>query len=102
MSMFGKMSVGVRRADATPKIMINSAITMNVYGRQSASLTMPIMMAAWGSLPQIPSSFGEPCGAGQHEERNGKYSRSHLIAGRQPRLGGHHDRHDRNGPCVAD
>jgi hypothetical protein len=26
----GKMSVGVRRADATPKIMISSAITMKV------------------------------------------------------------------------
>jgi hypothetical protein len=31
--MFGKMSVGVRRADETPKIMISKAITMKVYGR---------------------------------------------------------------------
>src|ERR1700681_3201596 len=98
--MFGKMSVGVRRADATPKIMISSAITTNVYGRRSASLTMPTMITSWGSFPQVPSSFREPCSAGQHEERNGKHSRSQLIAGRQARLAGHHDRHDRNGPCV--
>jgi hypothetical protein len=30
MLMFGKMSIGVRSADATPKIMINSAMTMKV------------------------------------------------------------------------
>src|SRR5712671_8036751 len=42
--MFGKMSVGVRRAEATPKIMISNAITMKVYGRRSASLTMPTIM----------------------------------------------------------
>jgi hypothetical protein len=30
MSMLGKMSVGVRRADATPKIMISIAMTMKV------------------------------------------------------------------------
>jgi len=42
--MLGKMSIGVRRADPTPKIMISSAITMNVYGRRSASLTTPIMV----------------------------------------------------------
>src|SRR3979490_2613210 len=102
MSMFGKISVGVRRADATPKIMINSAITMNVYGRLSASLTMPIMIASWGSFPQVHSFFGEPCSAGQHEWRNGKCSRVPLIGGHQPSLGGHHDRHDHNGARVAE
>src|SRR5437764_12557928 len=49
MLMLGKMSVGVRSADATPKIMINNAITIKVYGRRSASLTMPtiILRAPW-------------------------------------------------------
>src|SRR5882757_7027389 len=40
------MSVGVRKADATPKIMISRAMTMKVYGRRSASLTMPIMVVS--------------------------------------------------------
>jgi hypothetical protein len=31
--MFGKISVGVRRADETPKIMISRAMTTKVYGR---------------------------------------------------------------------
>jgi hypothetical protein len=35
--MFGKMSVGVRNADAVPKIKISTAMTMNVYGRRKAS-----------------------------------------------------------------
>src|SRR5689334_8252971 len=49
MLMLGKMSVGVRRADATPTIMISSAMTTKVYGRRSASLTMPITASslAW-------------------------------------------------------
>jgi hypothetical protein len=41
--MFGKMSVGVRKAEAVPKIRINTAMTMNVYGLRKASLTIPIM-----------------------------------------------------------
>src|SRR3984893_9168144 len=44
--MLGKMSIGVRTADPTPKIMISSAITMKVYGRRSASLTIPIIFAS--------------------------------------------------------
>src|SRR6202171_3012323 len=55
--MFGKMSVGVRRADATPKIMIKSAMTMKVYGRRSASLTMPIIIASRQNLHQIRHRF---------------------------------------------
>jgi hypothetical protein len=43
MLMFGKMSVGVRRADAAPKIRISNAMTRKVYGRRNAILTMPIM-----------------------------------------------------------
>src|SRR3954452_17962219 len=53
MLMLGKMSVGVRSAEATPKIMISNAITTKVYGRRSASLTMPTMCSSsWtGGLP---------------------------------------------------
>ena len=40
MSMFGKMSVGVRRMLATPSITIRTAITMNVYGRRRARRTI--------------------------------------------------------------
>src|SRR6202521_583836 len=43
MLMFGKMSVGVRRADAVPKIRISTAMTTNVYGRRKASRTIPII-----------------------------------------------------------
>jgi hypothetical protein len=43
MLMFGKMSVGVRKADAVPNIRIRRAITMNVYGRRKASRTIPII-----------------------------------------------------------
>src|SRR4051794_28456008 len=43
MLMFGKMSVGVRKADAVPKIRISSAMTTNVYGRRKASRTIPII-----------------------------------------------------------
>jgi hypothetical protein len=43
MLMFGKMSVGVRRAAVVPKIRINSAMTTNVYGRRRASRTIPII-----------------------------------------------------------
>src|SRR5438132_10452584 len=43
MLMFGKMSVGVRKADAVPKIRISTAMTMNVYGRRKASRTIPII-----------------------------------------------------------
>src|SRR6202050_2656667 len=38
--MFGKMSVGVRRIENTPRSMITMASTMKVYGRCSASLTI--------------------------------------------------------------
>src|SRR6202022_1482390 len=48
MLMFGKMSVGVRKADAVPKIRISTAMTMNVYGRRKASRTIPII----GVLPR--------------------------------------------------
>src|SRR3954469_21412978 len=53
MLMLGNISVGVRSAEATPKIMISSAITTKVYGRRSASLTMPTMCSSsWtGGLP---------------------------------------------------
>src|SRR5882757_2269466 len=43
MLMFGKMSVGVRSADAVPKIRISTAMTTNVYGRRKASRTIPSM-----------------------------------------------------------
>src|SRR6267143_2071626 len=43
MLMFGKMSVGVRSADAVPKIRISTAMTTNVYGRRKASRTIPII-----------------------------------------------------------
>jgi hypothetical protein len=53
MLMFGKMSVGVRKAEAVPKIRISTAMTMNVYGRRKASRTIPII----GVLPRerVPS-----------------------------------------------
>ena len=38
--MFGKMSVGVRIAERTPKMPIRIAMTTNVYGRFSANLTI--------------------------------------------------------------
>ncbi len=43
MLMFGKMSVGVRKAEAVPKIRISTAMTMNVYGRRKANRTIPII-----------------------------------------------------------
>src|SRR3954465_2179410 len=36
----GKMSFGMRRIDTMPSSTINSAMTTNVYGRLSASLTI--------------------------------------------------------------
>src|SRR5258708_1925463 len=63
MSMLGKISVGVRNAEATPKIMISTAMTMKVYGRRSASLTIPIMM---GPL------LGESCSARRDDKRRQK------------------------------
>ena len=45
MSMFGKMSVGVRRITSGPMISISSDSTTNVYGRRSASLTIHIDFA---------------------------------------------------------
>src|SRR5438552_15668581 len=42
MSISGKMSVGVFLIDTTPSSKISSAITTNVYGRLSASLTIHI------------------------------------------------------------
>src|SRR3954463_10590575 len=36
----GKMSLGMRRIDTIPSSTINSAMTTNVYGRLSASLTI--------------------------------------------------------------
>src|SRR5712671_2827360 len=43
MLMLGKMSVGVRNAEAVPKIRISTAMTTNVYGRRKASRTIPSM-----------------------------------------------------------
>src|SRR5712672_3594628 len=43
MLMFGKISVGVRSADAVPKIRISTAMTINVYGRRRARRTTPII-----------------------------------------------------------
>src|SRR4029077_15135317 len=42
MSISGKISVGVFLIDTTPSSNIKSAITTNVYGRRSASLTIHI------------------------------------------------------------
>jgi hypothetical protein len=41
--IFGKISVGVRNADSVPKIRIRIAMTTNVYGRESASLTIAVI-----------------------------------------------------------
>src|SRR5467141_2271678 len=57
--MLGKMSIGVRRADPTPKIMISSAITMKVYGRRSASLTIPIMIGSRHQRAEKVPSLGK-------------------------------------------
>src|SRR5258705_13982458 len=53
MLMFGKMSVGVRKAEAVPKIRISTTMTMNVYGRRKASRTIPI--TAFSHLNGFPS-----------------------------------------------
>ena len=45
MRMFGKMSVGVRMIESTPKIRMSNASTMNVYGRRRAIFTIPSMQA---------------------------------------------------------
>src|SRR5438132_1699535 len=42
MSMAGRMSERMRRADSQPAIMIKSENTATVYGRRSASLTIHI------------------------------------------------------------
>jgi hypothetical protein len=47
-SMFGKMSIGVRSAARAPMIAIIAAITMNVYGFESAMRTSAIMMSPKG------------------------------------------------------
>src|SRR5437879_2976041 len=43
MSIFGKMSVGVRRIESTPMIRMRMDNTTNVYGRLSASATIHII-----------------------------------------------------------
>src|SRR6267143_5704127 len=50
MSISGKMSVGVFLMDATPSNKMSSAITTNVYGRRSASLTIHITPERVGRL----------------------------------------------------
>ncbi len=45
--MSGKMSTGVVRIEATPRIKIKIAMTTNVYGRLSASLTIHIVFASF-------------------------------------------------------
>src|SRR5258707_10201517 len=100
--MFGKMSVGGLSAEATPKIMMSSAMTMKVYGRRSASLTMPIMIASRPCLPRIRSSLRQPCGAGQHQRRHGERSHGRPAVGDQQQLGGHDDRDDGDGGQIAE
>src|SRR6202795_220652 len=56
-SMFGKMSVGVRKIDSVPKSKIRIASTTNVYGRLSAILTIhmihvPDLSVQLGRTPQ--------------------------------------------------
>src|SRR3982074_1191185 len=98
MLMLGKVSVGVRSADTTPKIMISIAMTTNVYGRRSASLTMPIIVASWSHR----SPRGEPGRAGEHKRRHGERRHGHLTGCREQALGDHDDDHDRNGAGVAE
>src|SRR3569833_2052295 len=47
MPILGKMSVGVRMAASGPKIRIIRAMTMNVYGRSSATFTSQVMGRAF-------------------------------------------------------
>src|SRR6266404_5001063 len=44
MSTTGKISTGVRTIDSKPRIRISIDITMNVYGRLSASRTIHILL----------------------------------------------------------
>src|SRR6267142_1867179 len=96
MLMLGKMSVGVRSAAARPKIIMRSAMTTKVYGRRSASLTIPIMAASWCHSPR-----SEPGRAGQHKRWNDEPCRSRLIDGDKEHLSGQDQSHDRDGGGVA-
>src|ERR1700722_12087909 len=69
MLMFGKMSVGVRRAAVVPKIRINSAMTTKVYGRRNASRTIPIMTFL---LRHRVCSYCPPSGEGGFDSASGE------------------------------
>lgn len=55
MSMFGKISVGMRMTASGPRMKSSTASTMKVYGRRSASLTIHMVffltMAFAGGCP---------------------------------------------------
>src|SRR5260370_40346801 len=50
MLMYGNISVGMVTIEIPPRIAIKSAITMKVYGRRSASLTIHIFAIRSGAL----------------------------------------------------
>src|SRR4029077_12212985 len=58
MSISGKISVGVFLIAATPSNKMSSAITTNVYGRLSASLTIHIKVTA-GCESLAPQGIGD-------------------------------------------
>src|SRR3954449_11559721 len=70
MLMLGNMSVGVCSAEATPKIMISSAITTKVYGRRSASLTMPTMCSSSWTGGLLRQALGLVLQTGQNRRKD--------------------------------
>src|SRR3977135_4375818 len=79
MLMFGKMSVGVRKAEAVPKIRISTAMTMNVYGRRKARRTIPIM--AFSLVNDVPAALALQCL--EPPQRRFRLERQLVAEGRQ-------------------
>src|SRR5436305_3057153 len=52
-SIYGKMSTGMVAIETAPRIAINSAMTTNVYGRRSASLTIHINDAVYFTVGRV-------------------------------------------------
>src|SRR5258705_12841844 len=59
MSIFGKMSVGVRTIASAPRIKIRIANTAMVYGRLSASLTIHISYISFFPPGAGRTAFGK-------------------------------------------
>src|SRR5262249_30305780 len=85
--MSGKMSVGVRSAVSGPMMSSSSASTTNVYGRRSATRTMPTSIARFHDPARRWTRTRVASGFGCDEVRAGGRLRLRPHAG--PHLSGH-------------